>query len=82
MELEAAGGFEPPNNGFAIRDRAESDLDEATTYDGRDGSVSSNVSSQMQEDPQLAALVAAWPTLPVHIREAVRALVHSATHNP
>jgi hypothetical protein len=29
-------------------------------------------------DADLAALVAAWPTLPVHIRAAIRALLASA----
>ncbi len=30
-------------------------------------------------DPELAALVAAWPTLPDHIRAAVRALLGTVT---
>jgi len=31
------------------------------------------------DDPELAALVASWPTLPDHIKAAVRALVGIAT---
>jgi len=30
-------------------------------------------------DPELAALVAAWPTLPDHIRAAVRAMLGTVT---
>lgn len=80
--MEAAPRFELGNNGFAIRDSAESEADGATTYDGRDETVSSNVSSQVRQDPQLAAVAASWPALPEHIKAAILALVHSATRNP
>jgi hypothetical protein len=43
--------------------------------DGRSAGRSGQQDEGGISDPDLATLVAAWPTLPAHIRAAVRALV-------
>ena len=39
----------------------------------------SNTSSEMQDDPDLQAIVNAWPTLPESVKAAVMALVKADT---
>ncbi len=51
------------------------DLSEATLA-GRSAGRSDVASEEGNIDPELAALLAAWPTLPAPIRAAIRALVH------
>ena len=50
---------------------------------GREGasleSVSTHVSSQVQEHPELARLIEAWPTLPEPMRAGILAMVDTAS---
>jgi hypothetical protein len=85
-QAKAAAGFEPANNGFANRRpqnvslRKDSHLQEAETSAYKAAYKENPKTGENQPEnlpPDLAEIVAVWPELPEHIKEAIRALVRT-----
>ena len=73
-----AGGIEPPNNGDVTRNRHK-DLGDPAPPCAAD-TLQSNGTKRLEltsDDPRLAAVSAAWDTLPEPIRAAIGTLVDS-----
>jgi len=76
QDKENQNPLAPPHNSFQGKLFAHPGADRRTA--GR----TSGSEVESPADPDLAVLVAAWPTLPPYIRAAVRALVATASPTP
>ncbi len=74
---KAEVGFEPTNNGFAIRPPQSGTKEQAETYEHTPDGLGALLDA-LQESPGLAAVVTAWPTLPEPMRAAILAVVEAA----
>ena len=86
---QAAAGFEPANNGFANRRHKNvthcnsNGLQKAQAGAYKPAYKKNPKTTETQPEnlsPDLTEIVAVWPELPEHIRNAIKALVQ--THKP
>jgi len=50
-------------------------IDKSKTYNPDKGYMARSMALLVQKDPELGAVVTAWPKLPAHIKAAVKALI-------
>ncbi len=72
---EAEAGFEPANNGFAIRSEGDVTPDESSTSEQSQNGLSLGLLLPLQNDPELQAVVLAWPALPPDVRKMIVGVV-------
>jgi hypothetical protein len=82
--------FELTNNGFANRDHEMLCTEWQSTYDDSENTLTPHLTPEPKEvltleeiaacvpDPDLAAVVEIWSTLPEHVRTAIRTLTEAA----
>lgn len=75
---EAEAGFEPANNGFAIRPPATPTSDHVKTCADGVNCLSPRLLPALEKHPELIDLIAAWPTLPEALRAGIRAMIAGA----
>ncbi len=75
---QAAMGFEPMNNGFAIRHPSRITPDENATYNNTENHSAPDSALCAQNEPDLAIVTAVWSGLPESARAAILAIVHGA----
>jgi hypothetical protein len=75
---KAAVGFEPTNNGFAIRRRVSQTPNKQSNSEHDADSWASGWASLVEKHPELAALVTAWPKLPAAVRAGIIAMIHAS----
>ena len=81
-------GFEPPTHGFSVRCGENTTTAKTSTSGCGTSELTPQVTPEHQERGQkhlpepssdLAEIVAIWPKLPVHIKVAIKAMVHTHT---
>jgi hypothetical protein len=84
-------GFEPPTNGLEIHRQEDVSTESKATYDSSPSHLTPQLTPDSPElaqidtqslPPELAEIVAAWPRLPEHIRQAIASLVNSVPAIP
>ena len=77
-ELEAAAGFEPANDGFANRLPSHPTEAPVRTSDKAENVLPSCLPDSTHNDPDLAAVVKAWPDLPEAVKAGILAMVKAS----
>ena len=72
------GGLEPPTHGFSIHCQGELTDCRSNTSEPCKKNLAENLALLVQEHPDLAQIGEAWPNLPEHIKQAIKALINTA----
>jgi hypothetical protein len=72
-------GFEPTNNGFAIRSPNQASHYNKRSYESGDKNLTENLALLVQKFPDLARIIKIWPDLSEHIRTAILTLAQVDT---
>jgi len=73
------GGLEPSTVGLEIRCSESVTRDGATSYESSDPALTDPLTELFRKDPDLGAVISAWPGLPEAVRARIVGLVEGAT---
>ncbi len=79
---QAEMGFEPMNNGFAIRPSGSVTNQETETCETSTNHLGALLGALRAESPDLATVVEAWPKLPETVRAGILAMINAAKRTP
>ena len=68
---------EPPTHGFSVHALGGLTNENKRTYESTPTMMDTNMDKLLQESPQLKQIIAAWPTLRDHIKQAIIALIET-----